>query len=300
MRVNYEVDDLRAFCCLVRVGQYTAAASQLCITPSALSRRIAKLESEIGAPLFERTTRRLVVTPLALALYKRVLPVMGQLEACMSDAAREAQGQGGNLAVGAVASVGYSILPKVIPAFHRAYPDVYLSIRDSNATVVTQLVENGEVEFAVTTPVSFSQSLDVERIASYGFNLVFSTTSVRPLPQARVTWDQLAIMPVVGLHPLSSTRQQVDNVLRANGIALPWKIEVDQIATMIGLVQSGNFFAVMPALFDAAGYGLGVVPITGLDMVRDIYIVRRADATSSPQGRHLRDLVRQQLLARSP
>ncbi|RYH53844.1 MAG: LysR family transcriptional regulator, partial [Alcaligenaceae bacterium] len=77
MRVNYDVEDLRAFCCLVRVGQYTAAASQLCITPSALSRRITKLESEIGAPLFERTTRRLVVTPLALTLYERVLPVMG-------------------------------------------------------------------------------------------------------------------------------------------------------------------------------------------------------------------------------
>ncbi|MCJ9714086.1 LysR family transcriptional regulator, partial [Bordetella hinzii] len=61
MRINYDIEDLRAFCCLVRCGQYTAAAEVLCITPSALSRRIAKLESEIGGKLFERTTRRLQV-----------------------------------------------------------------------------------------------------------------------------------------------------------------------------------------------------------------------------------------------
>lgn len=291
MRINYDIGDLRAFCCLVRAGQYTAAASQLCVTTSALSRRIAKLESEIGGRLFERTTRRIKVTQLGLSLYERVLPVVGQLDACMTDAARIAQGQGSSLAVGTVASVGHSVFPKVLPTFYEMYPQTYLAIRDANATVVTKMVEDGEVEFGVTTPVPFPQTLAVKQIASYGFNLVFARGAfIAPL-QKMLSWSQLSSLPVVGLHPLSSTRLQIDNVLHSNGIALPWKLEVDHLATMIGLVQTGKFFAVMPALFEAQGYGLDTVPITNPEIVRDICIVRRHEVSLTAHAQCLLELI---------
>lgn len=282
MGINYDIEDLRAFCCLVRCGQYTAAASVLCITPSALSRRIAKLEAEIGGRLFERTTRRLVVAPLGKALYERVLPAMSQLDASLAEAARLAQGIGRTLSFGTVASVGYSVIPKVLPALYAAYPGTYVSIRDANATVVTKLVEDGEVEFAVTTPVPFPESLMVEKIGAYDFNLVFSNASMVDSAAITITWRDLVDLPVIGLNPLSSTRLQVDSVLHANGIARPWKLEVDQLATMISLVQTSSFVTVMPALFDARAHNLCAIPITEPDIVRDFQIVHRTDANLSP------------------
>ncbi|EHK66493.1 transcriptional regulator [Achromobacter arsenitoxydans SY8] len=221
MGINYDIDDLRAFCCLVRCGQYTAAASVLCITTSALSRRIAKLESEIGGKLFERTTRRLVVAPLGKALYERVLPAISSLDASLAEAARSAKGEGRTLAFGTVASVGYSVIPKVLPAFYAAYPGTYVRIRDANATVVTKLVENGEVEFGVTTPVPFPESLTVQKVATYDFNLVYAKRSGAEPAIRKVTWRQLVDLPVIGLNPLSSTRLQIDGVLQANGIPRP-------------------------------------------------------------------------------
>lgn len=110
-----------------------------------------------------------------------------------------------------------------------------------------------------------------------------------------LTWAQVSDLPVVGLHPLSSTRLQIDSVLHASGIALPWKIEVDQLATMIGLVQTGDFVAVMPGLFDAAGYGLQSVPVGDPDIVRDIYLVGRHDVSLSPAGQSLLGLIRERL-----
>ncbi|CAB3861138.1 LysR family transcriptional regulator [Achromobacter deleyi] len=295
MGINYDIEDLRAFCTLVRAGQYTAAASQLCITTSALSRRVAKLEDRIGGKLFERTTRRVVVTPIGRTLYERVLPAVSRLDACLLEASRAALGQGGNLAVGTVASVGYSVFPKVLPAFYAAHPHTYLSIRDANATVVAKLVEDGEVEFGVTTVVSFPQSLVIEKAAVYGYNLVYAKGSALRPRRRTLTWTQVSDLPVVGLHPLSSTRLQIDSVLHASGIALPWKIEVDQLATMVGLVQTGDFVAVMPGLFDAAGYGLQSVPVGAPDIVRDIYLVRRHDVSLSPAGQSLLGLIRERL-----
>ncbi|MFU1910268.1 LysR family transcriptional regulator [Bordetella hinzii] len=292
MRINYDIEDLRAFCCLVRCGQYTAAAEVLCITPSALSRRIAKLESEIGGKLFERTTRRLQVAPLGVMLYERVLPAISQLDASVAEAARAAQGDGRTLKLGAVASVGYSVLPKVLPALYAEYPGVFVSIRDSHATVVTQLVEQGEVEFAVTTSVSFPQSLNVHKLGTYDYNLVYRDTGALASLPAELSWQDLCSLPVVGLHPLSSTRLQIDSVLHANAIPRPWKLEVDQLATMLSLVRNGAFVAVMPTLFDVRDQGLSVARIKQPDITRDFYIVHRTDISLSSPARCLVGLIR--------
>lgn len=294
MRINYAIDDIRAFCCLARVGQYTAAADELCVTVSALSRRIAKLENQIGGRLFDRTTRQVSLTTMGRLLYGRVLPMLYQLDACLGEAARMAEGQEGQLPVSMVASVGYSIIPLVLPEFYARHPKVYVSIRDGNATMTTNLVEEREVEFGVTTPVSFGPALTAERVTQYAYNLVYCGDP--PLdPDTPVSWRDLAALRVAGLNPLSSTRLQIDSVLNTHDIPLPWSIEVDQLATLIGLVQSRSFVTVMPALLKVDGYGLRSVPIGAPYIGRDVFIVRRRDSSLSPQGRFLLSLIRDAL-----
>lgn len=295
MRINYGMEDIRSFCCLARVGQYTAAADELCVTTSALSRRISKLEGQLGGRLFDRTTRHVVLTTMGRSLYERLLPMLHQVDACLIEAARMADGQGGQLLVSTVASVGYSIIPKVLPDFYEKHPKVYLSIRDGNATMTTALVEEREVEFGVTTPVSFGPALEAERVVQYGYNVVYCPRSGFA-PEGTLSWRQLAGLPIVGLNPLSSTRLQIDSVLHRSGIPLPWSIEVDQLATLIGLVQSGKFVAVMPALVEVKGYGLEAVPVGDPYIGRDVYIVCRRDASLSPQGKYLLSLTRAALL----
>ncbi|VTN09201.1 Morphology and auto-aggregation control protein [Raoultella terrigena] len=64
MPVNFDLNDLYAFRALVEYGNFRRAAESICLSQSALSRRIEKLESALGIKLFDRTTRR--VTPDAL------------------------------------------------------------------------------------------------------------------------------------------------------------------------------------------------------------------------------------------
>ena len=62
MPVNVDLNDLYAFRALVEYGNFRLAADSICLSQSALSRRIDKLETALGIRLFERTTRRVTLT----------------------------------------------------------------------------------------------------------------------------------------------------------------------------------------------------------------------------------------------
>ena len=62
MPVNFDLNDLYAFRALVEYGNFRVAAESICLSQSALSRRIEKLEAALGNRLFDRTTRRVTLT----------------------------------------------------------------------------------------------------------------------------------------------------------------------------------------------------------------------------------------------
>ncbi|MFD4838276.1 LysR substrate-binding domain-containing protein [Achromobacter sp. NPDC058515] len=186
---------------------------------------------------------------------------------------------------------GNSIIPKLLPAFYAEYPGTYISIRDANAAVVTKLVQDGEVEFGGTTPVPFPESLSVQKVAAYRFHSVYAKRYPSKPSSKRVTWRDLVGLPVIGLHPLSSTRLQIDGELHANGIPRPWKLEVGQLATMISLVQSSAFVTVMPAIFNAQEHNLCIAPVIDPDIIREFQTVHRTDAPLSPPARLMIGLI---------
>ncbi|MCP6059325.1 LysR family transcriptional regulator, partial [Klebsiella pneumoniae] len=62
MPVNFDLNDLYAFRALLEYGNFRLAAESICLSQSALSRRIEKLEAALGTKLFDRTTRRVTLT----------------------------------------------------------------------------------------------------------------------------------------------------------------------------------------------------------------------------------------------
>jgi len=80
MRPNL-IRGLVVFCAAARYLSFKMAASDLCITPSAVSHQIKSLEDLVGAPLFERRTRAIVLTPLGAALHSQTSPLLRSLDA---------------------------------------------------------------------------------------------------------------------------------------------------------------------------------------------------------------------------
>ena len=295
MRIQYSVEDLRGFCCLVRTGQFADAANQLCITASALSRRIQNLERAIGGRVFDRTTRKIRLTPLGMALYERVVPLLSDLDAGIVEASRHARGDEGSLVIASVASVAYSSLPRVLAPFQSRYPGVFISVRDGIASSIASLVEERIAEFGIATHMAFGPGLEVRGLGHYHYRLIYASGNPLIGKKRAVTWADLKPLNVVGLNRLSSTRLQIDDELASRNLAVPWCMEVDQLSTLLGLVRDWGFSAVVPSLMNTTTLGLRSMPIGGINIDREFYLVKRPDVTLSPHAAFLAELLEDQL-----
>lgn len=291
MRMNYSIDDIRAFCYATRTGQFQEAADLLCISPSALSRRIASIESAIGGQVFHRSTRHVRLTTLGAAFYEQVSPLLAQMDGCFSHAMSMAKGDEGRLVFASVATLAYSLLPEVLTSFSVRHPGVFVAVRDGISAAITNLVEQGHAEFGISTQMAFGSAIFAERVGTYGFSVVSAKGHPWLGKRTKVTWEDLHGQKVIGLNPLSSTRLQVDAELTNAGIELPWTMEVDQFSTLLGLVYDEGYLAVLPTLFDAKRYGLKVLILTDPAVQRQLFFIRRRDSALSPQAETMAGLL---------
>jgi DNA-binding transcriptional LysR family regulator len=227
-------------------------------------------------------------------MYDRLSPLLSQLDGSFVEASRQAKGEEGLLAVAMVATVACSVLPEVLPAFYLRHPSVYLSIRDGFAGSITNLVEQRQAEFGITTHMAFGDFLDVQRLGIYGFNLVSREAETRFNGRKSVKWSALAGLKVVGLNPLSSTRLQVDGELNAAGIALPWTFEADQLSTLLEMVRIQNYVTVLPSVFQLPSSGFKVTTLVDPLVRRELSIIKRKNASLSAPATTLLALLQAQ------
>jgi len=111
-----------------------------------LSRRIRKLEDEIGAELFRRSRRRVILTPAGAELLRRSLHIIEEAEATIVATRRAARGLAGQLRIGFVSSALYSIVPEIVRRFSAKYPAVELSLHEAPTTSQLPLLEHHEID----------------------------------------------------------------------------------------------------------------------------------------------------------
>ncbi|VVE86782.1 LysR family transcriptional regulator [Pandoraea bronchicola] len=135
--------DMEVFARVVALGGFSAAARTLHMTPSAVSKLIARLESRLGTRLFNRSTRRLQLTPEGTSFHERALRVLADIEAAEREAAAGAVPRG-LLRVNSSVPIGSIYLLPVIPAFLAKYPEIRLDLTLTD-TVVDLLEQRADV-----------------------------------------------------------------------------------------------------------------------------------------------------------
>ena len=135
--------DMEVFSRVVELGGFSSAARALHMTPSAVSKLIARLEARLGARLFNRSTRRLQLTPEGTAFHERAMRVLADIEAAEREAAAGAVPRG-LLRVNSSVPIGSHYLLPVIPAFLAQYPEIRLDLTLTD-TVVDLLEQRADV-----------------------------------------------------------------------------------------------------------------------------------------------------------
>lgn len=123
--------ELHAFLCVCRSGSMRRAAEQLCVTQAAVSRAVARLETHVGFPLFERHAQGVLPTDRALALRQRIEPNVDALELAFTELRRPAQRQRPPLRLSVVATLGTRWLMPRLSQFQAQHPDIDIELRQS-------------------------------------------------------------------------------------------------------------------------------------------------------------------------
>lgn len=158
MPVNFDLNDLYAFRALVEYGNFRIAAESICISQSALSRRIEKLEAAVGAKLFDRTTRRVTLTLFGQTFAERCGVLLENVESMLADIDKVSEERTGLITVATVPSAACHFMPEVIRQFHSRYPRVRIKLIDSSAGNVIEAVASGQADFGIC----FARSLQPE------------------------------------------------------------------------------------------------------------------------------------------
>ena len=244
-RINYRADDLRALLALQRTRSFVRGAELLNITQSAFSRRIAQLETAVGASLVERTTRNVALSALGLDLVREAGPLLGGLDEALKEASRRARGESGRIVVACLTTAAYALLPSALDVFRRSYPNVRLHLLDATAKGVKDSVVQGQAEFGLAVIAGTTEGLHAEHITDDGYVVAFQPS--HPLArQKEVKWSTVQAWRPVALRTTST--QQIDDDLAAAGIAPPWFDEVAHFASLLGLLRSGSTVGVVPRL----------------------------------------------------
>ncbi len=153
--------ELTAFARAVESGGFSAAARELGLSPSAVSKIVTRLENRLGVRLLSRTTRSLGLTPEGERFFARAQRILADIDEAERDAAQAQLAPRGLLRMHSGVAFGLHQLPPVLPEFTARYPQIEIELTVTDRLV--DLVEDG-ADLAVRGSVLRDSSLIARRI----------------------------------------------------------------------------------------------------------------------------------------
>lgn len=272
-----ELRHLIYFIAVAEELHFSRAASRLNISQPPLSQQIKQMEEEMGVRLFNRTRRRVEITPAGLVFLEEARRIVALSEEAVRRAVRADKGEIGRLAVGFIGSANYSVLPRVIREFRRRFRNVELTLSELNTSHQLEALRDGKIQvgFMRPPPGIEDEGLSVEPV----FREPFMAAMPRNHPMEKevfVPWRLLAKESFIMI-PRQRGPGYFDQIIalcQKEGFSPNIVLEASQFHTVIGLVAAELGIAVVPASMERSHIeGVVFRTISGdaetvLDMVR--------------------------------
>ncbi len=274
-----DIDDLQTFLAVAEYGSFSRAAERNFITQPAVSKRIAALEAELGAKLFDRVGRRVQLAPAGTALLPQARSILNGVDEAKRRIAALSLEITGPLRLGTSYHVGLHRLPRALKQFYTAHPGVQLDLRFMDSEAACHAVEQGELDLAVVTlPHGAYPRLQREKVWDDPLEIVVA--AAHPLAAARqLRLQTLAEYPVILPVPGATTREIVLAALAPVRRQLHISLETNYLELIKMLVSIGLGWSALPhTLIDG---DLKVVQIEGVNIVRELGVVTHAARTLS-------------------
>ena len=283
-----ELNSFRQFLVVARLEHLSRAADELRIAQPSLSRTIARLESDLGAPLFDRSGR-LRLNDTGRLFRDHVERALGELEAGRR-AVAEAIDQG----LGAVrlASETFLTLTGPLAAFKRSHPAVELELHWSPPEDMARRLRSQEIDLCVASQPIHAEGLEGTALFEEGVGAAFPLD--HPLAgRASVTIGDLADQPFVTARSGHWLRRLLDRLFAAHGLSPKIVCESDEHSAIADLISAGLGVGLVPAFAhrSATRAPLAWIPLDDPAARRTVTLYRAADGHLSTAARLMRTTI---------
>jgi LysR family transcriptional regulator, cell division regulator len=291
-----DAGDLRVFEAVARLGGMSRAAGELNTVQSNVTSRIRGLEDELGVPLFQRTSRGVVLS----AAGRRLLPYAEQLARLLAEARRAAIDDGtpkGPLLIGSLETTAGLRLPDLLAAYAAAYPAVDLELVTGTTRELVDAVLGCRLEGAFVCGPVGHPDLGQEPFLREELAIV-TARAVRRLEDALIRPDVKIIVFRAGC----SYRQRLQDILTKRGIVASRCLQFATIEGILACVAAGAGITLLPKAVLAPARHHGRVAVHDLppsDACADTVFIRRHDAYAGSALGAFLDLARAMLPAQT-
>ena len=286
-----QISQIYAFLAVAELESFSLAAEQLHITQPAVSKRIRQLENSVDAELFDRISKRSILTPNGKAFKPHAERILQELKSYRSSLSRQQSSPSGSLSFATSHHIGLHRLPSTLRDFKIRYPQVDLDLHFMDSEDACVAVANNEMELAIVTlPEIADEKLECEPV--WVDQLVVVTATDHTLAgQQEIDpgelLDHAAILPSLG----TFTRKIINNLFEADKDQLKIILETNYLETIKVMVSANLGWSILPqSMVDTS---LSSHRLRGLDVKRPLGIVTRKKRTLSLSSSAMIEQLRQ-------
>lgn len=277
------IKQLRAFVSVYQRGQLKAAATELGVTPSAVSVLTSQIESTLDITLFDRTTRSLEPTRAAHEIIGIAMRILQDLETLAVSAKELNTGTHGSVHLAATPTTAMAFLPDVVRSFNKAYGNIDLKIDDCAPNQFSPLIRSNQVEFGIGTPPNRSHEFNSVPLVDDELCVVCAPDH-KFAKRKVVTWKDINGESLINLRPGYGVRQLIDKTAAQVGVEFETVAEAGFLDTVVWMASSGLGIGILPitlARFHAFR-SISIIQLVEPQVRRPISVITKKGRSLSP------------------
>jgi len=241
-----EIRQLRAFVAIAESGTFTAGAQRVHVTQAAISMQIRQLETEIGARVFVRAPRHVILTEAGEHLLRRARQMLREHDAAIDEIAELAGAERGRLRIGsASAMVLTDQLPTILKELRKQHPRAEIGVTSGTSEALVEQILAGELDIAfVSLPVD-ARGIQTERLSEDQLVAIASPRH-KLAKQKTISAYTLAGERLILGERGGNTRRLIDQFFAQAGVSLRVAMELSRQQAIKRMVEEDMGVGIVP------------------------------------------------------
>lgn len=292
---------LKAFCIVVEQRSFSQAAERLGVTQPAVSLQVRALEKRLGLQLLDRSGRRVEPTEAGARLYRGAQRLLSLEEDLVNDIADDAVGDlQGTFEIGASTGPGGVVLSGLLCDFAATHADLHVALSVFDTQTVVERVADRTLELGVVGAAPRHRGVDYEPF--FRDTVTLACPAGHPFAGRTITVDELRGETLIVMQDGAGVRQLIEDELRQRaGVRLRdlgVRLELGLQESVTSAVRGGHgvtFISRLSIENDLAAGTLSEATVAGLELEREVLLVRAAGRSETRAAREFLEFARSRL-----